>query len=966
MAPESTPVPPHYEGLLAQWQAAQERCRNSLHGKETSRALNFQTPEQLEADLRRMQSEQSNSIVHKLISQLYPCLSTMQSFFLILVASSPPVSIETALFWGILHLIFSGAIRSVEALYKLVTMLNKIKKELAYFQKCAELVPVNGELQSAIIESLVALLEFWIKAQQRFARTSPERLINDGWANIDNDFVETMNKLNEAVEDVHRYALLEAAKRGSASQLNEAGLMLANLRVGETQESLFPCYCLPAKMTYYFGRTEEAAKITRHLDRNVGLEDLLSFVIYGLGGSGKTATAQAYAQACRKNNTYDAIFWIRSQTPADVQDSFIQVARTLGLAAEENDADTVMVKINTWLARTKKRWLLIYDNVEEYDFIRKTIPTGNGRLLVTTRYKWLTFRFKGSRTHELRTFNDSESLEMFEELCQMYDTDRDRTMERAQSRLLLQELGGLALAIDLMAAYVSYMNIPIMRARKQIDLTLKSILFNEAASLAEKGLAAIWDVQFQGIKGTLAAKVLGLLALLAPDSIPMDLLVPDGDKEWDNEILEILGHSSEQMYQAVNELMKRALIKVSDETITIHRLVQKCFLETRMQESSHAAQAYSAERQEQFDTVCKVLNSRYPKSDVSMSHWGRWEICARYFPHVLSVAHIYEAQARTTDSKLVMSNELSRVIRNCAWYQYECGNHKECLELVEIARNGCEDRAGLEYAHICSHGACAHYELHQVAKGKELIEQSFNIRIKLMNSNDGQLANAYNNRGLLEASECRWDEALKSFDESLKIREKDNNIYVAASHLLKGMAYISLNRLEEGERELLMTKNLCKEIGHKMDLLSTHHLFWQGNLAIERGQIHKAEEFFRTGRSIIQRLAPTYIAASAFEYKLGYVKTKLGNLDEAIKHFDQSIEIAKHREIEGEQARSYRMKAVALRLKDHLSGEEEIEASKAEEVSNGMLRRYFEENQLPMEGLSDDAMYEMFICAQRR
>ncbi|KPM44912.1 hypothetical protein AK830_g1644 [Neonectria ditissima] len=344
--------------------------------------------------------------------------------------------------------------------------------------------------------------------------------------------------------------------------------------------------------------------------------------------------------------------------------------------------------------------------------------------------------------------------------------------------------------------------------------------------------------------------------------------------------------------------------------------------------------------------MCKLLNFRYPKSDTTWSHWGKWEICAKYFPHVMSVAQTYENSAKMEKNKMAMSPELSRVIRNCAWYQYECGNHVACLELVEITKHGCEDKDGLEYAHLCSHGACALYELHEVDQGKKLIESSFAIRNALLEPDDGQLANTFSNRGLLEASECKYAEALASFDAALRIRQKLKNVYLAANHVLK--------------------ESLCKKEGSKMDILRTVQLFWQGNIELERGDITKAKTIFGEGRQIVASLVPTYIVVSAFEYKLGLIDLRCGDIDNAVKHFDEAIGIAKYREIRGEQGRAYRMKAVALRKKPTSSHAELAEAKECEVACREIEDEYYKNRNLETGNVTEDQMFDRMICAQRR
>ena len=146
--------------------------------------------------------------------------------------------------------------------------------------------------------------------------------------------------------------------------------------------------------------------------------------------------------------------------------------------------------------------------------------------------------------HELETFNENESLEMFEGLCEMYEPGRDRKDERPQIRKLLLELDGLALGIEQIAAYISYRQETIESFLQQYERAAKRIYTNTQGSPAEQSLATVWEVQFEKIRGTNAATVLGILSLLAPDSIPINLFIPDpNEEEWDDEISDIIGYN---------------------------------------------------------------------------------------------------------------------------------------------------------------------------------------------------------------------------------------------------------------------------------------------------------------------------------------------------------------------------------------------------------------------------------------
>jgi len=136
---------------------------------------------------------------------------------------------------------------------------------------------------------------------------------------------------------------------------------------------------------------------------------------------------------------------------------------------------------------------------------------------------------------------------MFEGLCEMYEPGRDRKEERPQIKTLLLELDGLALGIEQIAAYISYRQETIETFLQQYDRDAKRIYANTQGSLAEQSLATVWEVQFEKIRGTHAATVLGILSLLAPESIPISLFIPDpNEDEWDDEISEIIGYDESE------------------------------------------------------------------------------------------------------------------------------------------------------------------------------------------------------------------------------------------------------------------------------------------------------------------------------------------------------------------------------------------------------------------------------------
>lgn len=115
----------------------------------------------------------------------------------------------------------------------------------------------------------------------------------------------------------------------------------------------FPCREIPPEREYFQGRTETLEAIKNHLVKSD--DHVRSFAIYGLGGVGKTSLALKFAHDCWTNRTYDAIFWIKSETSFALKQSFTDIACRLNLPdAQHGDHDSNIIQVKNWLNQTRK------------------------------------------------------------------------------------------------------------------------------------------------------------------------------------------------------------------------------------------------------------------------------------------------------------------------------------------------------------------------------------------------------------------------------------------------------------------------------------------------------------------------------------------------------------------------------------------------------------------------------------
>lgn len=138
------------------------------------------------------------------------------------------------------------------------------------------------------------------------------------------------------------------------------------------------------------------------------------YVLYGLGGIGKTQLAVEFAR--RSKSKFDSVFWVDGSSESSLKQSITTHAsripkgqipdssRTLGVDGSV-DLDAVVKDVLDWFARqTNTKWLLVFDNVDReyglqdgsqngsqngdtdaYDVKRYFPGADHGSILVTTR-----------------------------------------------------------------------------------------------------------------------------------------------------------------------------------------------------------------------------------------------------------------------------------------------------------------------------------------------------------------------------------------------------------------------------------------------------------------------------------------------------------------------------------------------------------------------------------------------------
>ncbi|HET9920917.1 MAG TPA: helix-turn-helix domain-containing protein [Ktedonobacteraceae bacterium] len=176
--------------------------------------------------------------------------------------------------------------------------------------------------------------------------------------------------------------------------------------------------------------------------------------ISGLGGIGKTQLALEYAY--RYHEEYAAVFWFKADTRESLLADFQALARLLNLPEQHAEEPMKPVlAVLTWL-KAHPRWLLIFDNADDLAMTRPFLPPPlDGHILLTTRAQSM-----GGLAQRIEVECMTPEVGALFLLRRASLLAPDATLETApaQDRALavqiVEELGGLPLALDQAAAYM--------------------------------------------------------------------------------------------------------------------------------------------------------------------------------------------------------------------------------------------------------------------------------------------------------------------------------------------------------------------------------------------------------------------------------------------------------------------------------------------------------------------------------
>jgi len=352
--------------------------------------------------------------------------------------------------------------------------------------------------------------------------------------------------------------------------------------------------------------------------------------ISGLGGIGKTQTTIEYAYRYREQ--YRQVLWARADTPENLIQDYVAIARLLQLPEQQlQDQPQIVDAVKRWL-REQRQWLLILDNADDLGMVRDFLPkTYTGHILLTTRAQAMG---RLARRIELDHMVQAEGtlfllrrvgiLEAEEPL------DKVSSRDQATALAIVKEMDGLPLALDQAGAYVEETGCGLAGYLTRYQQRWTELLKARGENTSDhpESVATTWSLSFEKVEqaNPAAADLLRLCAFLAPDAIPEEEIVIEGAADL-TPMLKSLASDPFLLDAAIKELLRYSLIKrnAEEKLLSLHRLVQTVLKDAMVEEVQHAW----AER------AVRAVNRAFPAVE-----FENWDQCRRMLTHAQACADL--------------------------------------------------------------------------------------------------------------------------------------------------------------------------------------------------------------------------------------------------------------------------------------------------------------------------------------
>jgi transcriptional regulator with XRE-family HTH domain/tetratricopeptide (TPR) repeat protein len=623
-----------------------------------------------------------------------------------------------------------------------------------------------------------------------------------------------------------RSILLETARclhlsEDQVRHLLEAGLLPATFYWGIPYQ----------RNSFFIGRQELLKQTHALLTGDHKVVSCCSCALSGMGGIGKTQTAIEYAYQYASD--YASVFWANAESNESLLASFAAIAEILNIPAlSTHGQEEITAQVLDWLT-THQDWLLILDNVVESALVQHFVPASrHGTLLLTTRLPTLDTLAPCLELSPLSMEKGTQLL-LKRVSTQSQHQSSLNADETTAARTIATIMGGLPLALDYIAIHIEESQsrfvdfLPLLRqnALQMLQLYPSSALYPH--SVEKTFLLTFEQLQRQA---PVAADLLNICCLLAPDEIPETLLIR-GALYLNEELRDVLT-APFRLHMIFKELLAHALLRrnVQNETLSVHPLVQ-IVLKEQMPE---AVQRVWIER------LILLLNALF----LAEQNWKDkryWAWYDRVLPHTLHVLRLAE-QIR------FISHEFGSLLYKTATYLAYKARYEQAAELYHCAISVQERALGMDHPDIALplNGLAALYcDLERYREAETLALRALSIYEQKLEPDQHTVAAILENLARLAYQQKRYAEAEAFISHACTLHEKDFHSDLGLSLHLKANIYRAQGKYQQAASLYQQALDLYQEGSRARYIEGAILAEDLALLSLQQGRSEEAEQYYQ-------------------------------------------------------------------------------------------------------------------------
>ncbi|KAI1385930.1 uncharacterized protein F4822DRAFT_445757 [Hypoxylon trugodes] len=584
-----------------------------------------------------IRTKYSQSFFFKCLHAVNPIVNHMRSFAVVVDVLTQTSPNPTSLIWGAIRLLLEVcpesnphndehnfkvmahiSSRSFQIVNDISRMLVELSSTLPLFEQWLRLFPTAhfAELSDAITQTFLGYLSFLVDAILYFRRSA---FLNTLHMTVSSSLKEKFQGYEQAIKATTERVVLELHTASSKAaerrhrELRDILTSSANSPPYTEVEPKLPYYFLQnvLRNDRFFGRQSTLDEVTDTL--TPGSNRTRSIAIIGLGGIGKTQVAIEYVY--RNIGRYKIIIWLHADSGESLEGQFTSIARSVGFATTNDNANYCRDAVLHWLRHTPVEWLLVFDAADNASMIAPFWPAAShGCILVTSRGLQAKCEDLISRWIQLEPFSPIEGDSFL--ISILGHSGLSDGEERNNISEVAKIFDGLPLGLKVVGSFM-----------KSKRITAKKFLTLYAGRLTElersSPLESIWDISLESISSE-AAACLDVLVLFDGDAIPVEILFKGKLLPPEKEI---------ELHDAIESLSQNSLITVADSFDYIS--IQKYFQDSMIRRIRMQRDRYMTAFSIAVDSLCKIL------PPISKAYIGRnpknWPAFEKFMPHLQSL-----------------------------------------------------------------------------------------------------------------------------------------------------------------------------------------------------------------------------------------------------------------------------------------------------------------------------------------